>query len=704
MSVRLTQTRLVFGTAGHIDHGKSSLVKALTGIDPDRLKEEKARGITIELGFAPLTLPGGERVAFVDVPGHERFIRTMVAGVTGIDAVLLVIAADEGVMPQTREHLDILRLLGVKRGLVVLTKIDQVDEELLALAQDDVEGFLKGSVLEGAPILPVSSVIGAGLPALLEALTSLAHHIPERSLDGPFRLPIDRVFSLRGFGTVVTGTACAGQVSPGDMLELVPGQLRVKVRGLQRHGEETERVFAGQRVALNLQGVEKERVERGMQLVSPGMMVTSALLDVSYLQLSSHDKPLHHRERVRFLSGTSEVVGVVHVLGIASDPLPGVQGVPEGLVGLEEAAWRALSAAPEPADGPGQGATSLQVLASGAERVGEVEPGQKAYLQLHLDEPVPARAGDRFVLRLESPLLTLGGGVVLDPESQKHRRHGRQDAAFWLSRLENGDDVEKLGIWLQLAGPDGIAVERLVRRGGLGLERTRRGLQARVTAGRAVWLDDEQRELVDADVFRRCQTLLLDRCAALHGASRLKPGLNRGELRGGLPYFGEKVFLRALEVLVRQEKLQLQGSLYRLPGFSPQLSATQEPHAARLRSLLSEAGTAPPLLNELKELTRLDEGPLLELLGFLTHTGEVVRVKEGHWMWAEALRGLQAQVVQHLMAVGELTPSSFKDLTGLTRKWAIPLLEYFDQTQVTLRVGEVRRLRGSEAGTRGTAS
>lgn len=683
MSSRLTQTRLVFGTAGHIDHGKSTLVKALTGVDPDRLKEEKARGITIELGFAPLTLPGGERIGFVDVPGHERFIRTMVAGVTGIDAVLLVIAADEGVMPQTREHLEILGLLGVEYGLVVLTRVDLVDEELLELALDDVQGFLKGSVLEGAPVVPVSSVTGAGIPALLEQLALLAHRIPARTSEGSFRLPIDRVFTLRGFGTVVTGTACAGEVTAGDWLELLPGQTRTRVRGVQVHGEDVARAFAGQRVALNLQGVEKESLDRGMQLVTPGQLVSTSMLDVSYHHLASHGKALRHRARVRFLSGTSEVVGVLHVLGSL--------GALSATQADDEHSWQLAAPTPDPHRSTMPG--PLEVLRSGQENEQAIEPGAHAYLQLHLDEPIAARAGDRFILRLESPLLTLGGGTVLDPESQKHRRHGRQDAAFWLSRLERGTLSERLNIWLQLSGPDGISVERLARRSGIGLEGLKSALHERVTAGAAVWLDEEQKDVVDASIFRRCQTLILERCAVLHGAARLKPGVNRGELRSGLPYFGDRVFLRALDLLVRQERLSLTGSLYRLPGFEPQLSTVQQQQIAPLRALLIAGGIAPPLLSELKEQTRLEESVLVDLLGFMTMQGELVKIKEGHWIWAESLKELIHTVQTHLRAHGELTPSTFKELTGLSRKWAIPMLEYFDQIQLTVRVGDVRKLR-----------
>lgn len=644
--------RLVVGTAGHIDHGKSSLVRALTGVDPDRLKEEKARGITIELGFAPLTLPSGERLSFVDVPGHERLIRTMVAGATGIDWVLLVIASDEGVMPQTREHLDILRLLGVEHGIIVLTKCDQVDAELLELATLDVRELLADSPLADAPLVACSSVTREGLDRLVEALSLLASRGIERSMAGPFRLPIDRVFTLRGFGTVVTGTVASGLLRVGETLELLPTQARVKVRGLQVHGQDVQEVGAGNRAAINLQGIEKDAVERGFQLVSPGQLVVTSLLDVSYHQLERAGKGLEHRARVRFLSGTSEVNGVAHLLG---------------------------------ADAEGQPKT-------------ELEPGEQGFLQLRLDEPVPARAGDAFILRLESPLVTLGGGRVLDVQPEKHRREGRLAAVGWLSCLASEGLEARLRVFLERVGPSGAKAELLARRAGVSLEAVLAGFIQLNHAGQAVLLEPDGREAVLTPHFRACSQALLARIEALHRQYPRRQGLPRGELLVGLPYFGDKVIQRALEGLVEAREVEVTGPLYARFGFEVVLEPTVQGVYDRLGGMLREAGCAPPLQSELQAALGVSEELLVELLMLLAGRNQVVKLKEGHWVWKEALDALHAQVVGYLRAQGELSPSAFKELTGLSRKWAIPLLEYLDRAQVTVRVGDSRRLRGAGSG------
>lgn len=644
--------RLVIGTAGHIDHGKSSLVKALTGVDPDRLQEEKERGITIELGFAPLKLPNGQQLAFIDVPGHERFIKTMIAGATGIDIVLLVIAADEGIMPQTREHLDILTLLGVSRGVVVLSRVDLVDQELLELAEEEVRGFLQGSVLADAPLVACSALTGQGLEQLLSTLEQLTASLPERSAAGSFRLPIDRVFTLRGFGTVVTGTCISGRVTVGEVLEVLPVGQKVKVRGLQVHGQEVTEACAGQRVALNLQGVEKDRLSRGMQLSAVGQGVVTSLLDVSYHQLPSLEKGLSHRQRVRFLSGTGEVTGVVHVLGGALDET-------------------------EEALNPGQGL---------------LPPGAEGYLQLHLDEPVAARFGDRFVLRLESPLETLGGGVVLDPAPTRHRRQARRQAAAWLEQLEHGSDEERLTVWLKQTGLEGLPIERLARRVGCAEAELRVSLEPRVRRGELVLLDGGKR-VGEAHVLRACAQVQLERLQKLHEESPQRAGFPKAELRDPTHFFGEAIWQQALERLVQDNHVCVDGALYRLSGHRPQLRPAELAIAQRVRESVVGGGLAPPLLQELRDSLKVDSSSLVEVLNFLVLQGELVKVAEGHYLATQSLEGLKSQLLTFLQSRGELSPTDFKELTGLSRKWAIPLLEYLDKTQFTMRVGEVRKLR-----------
>ncbi len=399
--------QIILGTAGHIDHGKTSLVRALTGIETDRLKEEKERGITIELGFAYLDLPNGQRLGIIDVPGHERFIKNMVAGASTIDLVALIIAADEGVMPQTREHLDICSLLGIKKGLVVLTKIDMVEEDWLDLVQEDIKEFLKGTFLEGALILPVSSSTGQGIPELIVALERLSNEVEERSSAGIFRLPVDRVFTMRGFGTVITGTAVSGSLSVGDQVTLYPQEIQAKVRGIQVHNQDTEQVRAGLRTAINLQGIEKATVNRGDVVASALGLYPSLLLDLQVRLLKSAQRPLKHRSQIRFHSGTSEILGRLLLL--------------EGE---------------------------------------EIKPGETGFCQLRLTERVALLPGDLAVIRSYSPVQTIGGAEVLNVIPAKHKRLNPEVIEqLWV--LKSGTDSEKVALQVLLAGANGISRQKL---------------------------------------------------------------------------------------------------------------------------------------------------------------------------------------------------------------------------------------------------
>ena len=390
--------RVVLGTAGHIDHGKTTLIKALTGVDCDRLKEEKERGITIELGFTSMALPSGSEISIVDVPGHEKFVHHMVAGATGLDLVALVIAADEGIMPQTREHLDICKLLRVKKGLVALTKIDLVEKDWLDLVKEEVHDFVKGTFLEGAAIVPLSSTTGEGLPAFLAEVDRLAQEVEERSPEGLFRLPIDRVFTIKGFGTVVTGTIISGTASIGDTLEVLPGGLEAKVRGIQAHGNSVESATAGLRAGINLQGLETGDIDRGNVLVLSQTLKPTAVLDVVFQLLPSAPRPLKHRTRIRLHLGTAEVLG--RVIPLARE---------------------------------------------------EVKPGGEAFMQIRLEKPIVALPGDHFVIRSYSPLLTIGGGEVLDAFPSRHKRLSQQ-VKEEMEILEKGSDDEKIRIRLLKTG------------------------------------------------------------------------------------------------------------------------------------------------------------------------------------------------------------------------------------------------------------
>ena len=401
--------QIVLGSAGHIDHRKTSLVKALTGTDTDRLKEEKARGITIELGFAFLDLPSGQRLGIVDVPGHEKFVKNMVAGATGIDLVALVIAADEGVMPQTREHLDICSLLDVRTGLVVLTKTDMVDEEWLGLVQEDVAEYLEGTFLAGAPIVPVSSTTRQGIDEMVRVLDEMVSTLDERPAFGPWRLPVDRVFTMKGFGTVITGTAVGGAVSIGQEVEIYPRDIKAKVRGLQVHNQEVQEARRGQRTAVNLQGVEKAVIERGDVVATPGSLQPSLWLDLECSALKDMLRPLKNRAPIRFHTGTGEIMG--RVMFLDRDDL---------------------------------------------------KPGEHCYCQVRLESPVAVMAGDRYVLRSYSPVATVAGGTILHPHPGRHKRR-RPEIIEDLRTLQLGSPAERIAVHARLAGEAGITAGELVR-------------------------------------------------------------------------------------------------------------------------------------------------------------------------------------------------------------------------------------------------
>ena len=399
--------QIILGTAGHIDHGKTSLVKAMTGIDTDRLKEEKERGITIELGFAYMDLPNGQRLGIIDVPGHERFIKNMVAGASTIDLVALIIAADEGVMPQTREHLDICTLLGIKKGLVALTKIDLVEEDWLDLVQEDIKEFLKGTFLEGAPILPVSSVTGQGISELTAVLERLSGEVEERSSAGIFRLPVDRVFTMRGFGTVITGTTMSGSLSVGEQVYIYPQEIQAKVRGIQVHNQDTEQVRAGLRTAINLQGIEKATVNRGDVVASPLSLYPTRLLDIQVRLLKSIPRPLKNRSQIRFHSGTNEILG--RVILLESE---------------------------------------------------EIKPGESQFCQIRFGEPVALLPGDLAVIRSYSPVQTIGGAEVLNVKPGKHKRFN-PEVIHQLQVLQSGSDSEKVALQVLQSGATGVSRQNL---------------------------------------------------------------------------------------------------------------------------------------------------------------------------------------------------------------------------------------------------
>jgi len=635
--------RVILGTAGHIDHGKTTLVKALTGIDTDRLKEEKQRGITIELGFAHLTLPSGIRLGIVDVPGHERFIKNMVAGASGVDLVALVIAADEGVMPQTREHLEICQLLGVKSGVVVITKKDLVDEEWLELIKEDITEAVKGTFLEGAPMVAVSAVTGEGLEELIKVLDELVAQIPDRPAEGPFRLPIDRVFVIKGFGTVVTGTTISGRIGLGDEVMVYPKGLKTKVRRIQVHGEDRDFGEAGQRTALNLQGIEKEEIERGDVVAHPGVLQPSYILDIDLQYLSSAPRPLAHNTRVRFHLGTSEILG--------------------------------------------------RVVLFGQEKV---LPGQKVLAQIRLETPVACWRGDHFVIRSYSPMITIGGGVVLDPLARRRKRSQRHQLEE-LKLLRDGEPQEIILYHLDRAGVLGLTKEKIALRVSIFGQALEEILRVLSNQGKVKRVQVEGRDLyLSTKIYQRLKEEILTRLKKFHEKFPLRMGLSKEDLRQRLPSGLEaRVFEKMLEELEKKGKIFREKELVRLA--THQIVLAED--LGRLKRQIEEAfrreGFQPADKDEI--LSRFRENPSLtmEIFGLLLKEGRLVRIKENLVYHAEVLEEIKKRVLEFFKTHSEMAVGDFRKLTeGASRKYLIPLLEYLDQQKITIRLGDKRVLRG----------
>lgn len=634
--------QVVMGTAGHIDHGKTQLVKALTGIDTDRLKEEKERGITIDLGFAHLTTEDGTQVGVIDVPGHERFVRNMLAGVGGIDLVMLVIAADEGVMPQTREHLAICQLLEVKEGLVALTKTDLVDADWLELVVEDTREFLKGTFLEGKPIVPVSAKTGSGLDELKKTLQTLVARVPAKRLEGKFRLPIDRVFTIRGFGTVVTGTLFSGSVRVEDRVEIYPKNLQVKVRGLQIHNQSVVEAVAGQRTAVNLQGIEKVELTRGDVLGRPGEFIPTFMLDATLQLLADVPRPLRHRARVRLHLGTSEIMGRVILLDRD-----------------------------------------------------ELGPGDEAYVQFRLEEPAIALPHDRYVMRSYSPVQTIGGGMLLDVQPAKHRR-GEDGLATHFQRLAQGTPEDVFLHHLQLSKHQGLRLAEFLPRIEISASQLRQVAAALHRRGKARAVNADLGWYLHEQAFRHLTTELREHLATFHRQHPLRPGTSLEDLRTKVRGLDERVCLLALEVLQTQGEVVVERDRVRLASHQIALDDAREQLLRQVEAAFLAGGYQPPRVEEVFEKLQIGKGHDRELLQVLVDQGRAVRLKENVVFHREVLQKVEATLVQFLREHREITPVEFKDLLGVSRKYAIPLLEYFDSQKLTIRVGDKRVLRGAQ--------
>jgi selenocysteine-specific elongation factor len=632
--------QIILGTAGHIDHGKTSLIKAVTGTNTDRLKEEQQRGITIELGFASLDLPSGRHLGIVDVPGHEKFVKNMVAGATGIDMVAMVIAADEGVMPQTREHMEICSLLGVAHGLVALTKIDMIDEEWLELVEEDIREFVAGTFLEDKAIVPVSSASGEGIDAFVTALDDLSGQIPERTSSNLFRLPVDRVFSMKGFGTVITGSLMSGQVKVGDNVMIYPSEISSKVRGVQVHGESVEAAHSGMRTAINFQGLEKASIERGQVLSTAHALLPSYMVDVSLHYLESNKKKIKNRTRVRFHTGTSEIMGI--------------------LILLEQEALR---------------------------------PGEDTVAQIRLDAPVAVVRDDRFVLRSYSPVRTIGGGQVLNPVPEKHKRF-RTEIVEGLKGLLTHESEDVIAYHVMAAGVKGVSFSALMIMTNLSEKLLDKHLQSMLSRRDVLRIDKEQRLFVHKTAFEGLQKDMAAHLKTYHDKNPLKAGMPKEELKSKFPStVGIKVFTMALSQTTSDKIIAQEGDLVKLADHKVSLGEDQTTMKKKISAIYLENGLQPPYFKEVVNRLDYDASHAKDVLMILVTEGVLIKAKEDLYFHSEPMDGLKEKLITFLETHGDITTPQFKDMTQASRKYVIPLLEYFDANHVTLRVGDSRKLR-----------
>jgi len=634
LSTMDSQKHVIVGTAGHIDHGKSALVEALTGTNPDRLEEEKRRGITIDLGFAFLRM-GEVRFGFVDVPGHERFVRNMLAGAGGIDVLLLVVSADESIMPQTREHFDICRLLGIPRGIVALTKSDLVDAEMLDLVRLEIEEFVRGSFLEGAPIVPVSARTGAGLDALKQELLNAALAAPAKDATRHFRLPIDRSFATKGFGTVVTGTLMSGTVRVKDEIELHPLGRLARVRGLHSGGQPIEQAFAGQRTAINLAGVEHGEIRRGMVLSAPGVFHPTRRVDARITLLPTA-RPLRNRARVHFHQGAAEAIAEIILLGRP-----------------------------------------------------EISPGEEALAQLRLNEELLALPGDRFILRQYSPVITIGGGVVIDSGARRHRRSDTHATEF-LQTLERGDRLESLAA-LADASPRGLTLQELLARTGW-LEPEIREVAGELAAAKKLRILSEQPFIVAPEqAVQNCAAAIKKAVDDFHRTNPLLPGIPKQELRGRAGNPRPELFQSAMEDTVQGGVVSLAGDLVQRAGRSISLSPEESRSKELIEQAFAQAGLSVPNVSAVLEKLPVEPVRARKILQILLREGVLVKVAEDLFFHREAIAHLRELIASYRKEHGDrLQITAFKDLAGISRKYAIPLLEYLDREHVTRRAGDER--------------
>jgi len=630
--------QIILGTAGHIDHGKTALIKALTGIDTDRLKEEKERGITIELGFAHLKLPSGLTIGIVDVPGHEKFVKNMAAGATGIDLVALIIAADEGVMPQTREHLEICSLLDIKHGLVIITKIDLVDKEWLNLVRDDIAIFLAGTFLQDSPMVEVSSKTGEGIKELINLLGEYTEKVPERAPGNFFRLPIDRVFTMRGFGTVVTGTTISGHIKTGGEVTIYPKRIKSKIRGIQVYNQDVLSVKTGLRTAINLQGVEKEAFVRGDVVGEKDSLKPTYMVDAFLKYLDSNPKKLQNRTKVRFHCGTSEIIATAILLDKK-----------------------------------------------------ELSPGDQCFVQFRLGRPTVVLKKDRFVIRSYSPIRTIGGGYILNPLPSKKKRFSK-DALQELTILNEGSDEEVIEQYIKNSHLQGISKTELSFLANL----TKKDLNEIITlllSNNVIFQADiENNIFIHATFYNKAKENTVAILSDYHRRFPLKEGFVKEELRSKISgNVKEKPFNQLLNALIQDGAIVREKDIIRLKDHKVTLLHNQETLRNQIEQIYLKEGLEPPYFKDLdKNIIQKGGRDLLEIM--VKH-GTLIKVKEDLYFHKKPIEELKRRLVDYIKEKGEITTPELKKVTGVSRKYTIPLIEYFDKTQLTVRIGDKRILR-----------
>ena len=628
----------IIGTAGHIDHGKTSLIKALTGTDTDRLKEEKERGISIDLGFAHLDLPDGTSAGIVDVPGHERFIKNMLAGAHGIDLVLFTVAADDGVMPQTEEHLDIVHLLGIKMAIFVITKADLAPARI-ADVEEEIDILTLGTSLENSPKIAVSSVTGQGLEELKQLISKTLKSADHVAPSGYFRLPVDRAFVLQGHGVVVTGTSLSGEIKVGEQVRCLPGDNLFRVRSLQVHGQSVERAVWGQRVAMNLTGPERASIERGQVICHEKLALTSNRFDAFLEVRPAAAKGIKNHQRLRIHMGAAERLGKIVLLGDKD----------------------------------------------------KAEPKESVYCQITLEEPLLVLRGDRFVARDETAQRTLGGGTVIHPWAKRHKR-GEANLLDRLKALHTGDFAQLVEEFLNDSGDFAIAIDAIYQFLNLREEESRQKVDA-LKSLRTVNAEGEKVYTTELK-WSRLKERLLKSLKEFHAAHPLVPGMDMEELRGKLGYkLSPKIFRVVVDLFSKEKLIAKEENLLRLASHQVQLGGQEKILMEKIKKVLGEQPLAPPDLREVEKQAGVPRNRLSEVIRLLEREGAVVRITTDMYFLASSIEQLRATLVQFLTDKGEMNAAAFRDLIGSSRKYTIPLLEYFDRVGLTIRIGDIRKLK-----------